>query len=87
MHKEEKTWQLQTAKAQFSHIVDLAEHGEPIKITRHGYEVAVLISKKYYDQLTKKKSGGLLDCLLSSPFPELDLDISRSKEHPRNIEL
>ena len=86
MQKEEKKWQLQTAKAQFSHIVNLAEKGKPIKITRHGYEVAVLISKKYYDQLTKKR-GSLLDCLLSSPFPELDLDITRSKEPPRDIEL
>lgn len=86
MFKKEKRLQLQTAKAQFSHVVDLAEKGESVKITRHGQEVAVLISKKYYDQLTKKK-GGLLECLLSSPFPEVDLDISRSKELPRDVDL
>ena len=86
MLKEEKKWQLQSAKAHFSHLVDLAEKGEPVRITRRGHEVAVLISRKRYDQLTKKKSG-LLDCFLSSPYPELDLDISRLKELPREVDL
>lgn len=83
---QENKWQLQDAKAHFSHLVNLAEKGESVKITRRGYEVAVLISKKRYDQLTKKKKG-LLDCFLSAPFPDLDLDISRSKETPREIDL
>ncbi|MBA3237134.1 MAG: type II toxin-antitoxin system Phd/YefM family antitoxin [Parachlamydiaceae bacterium] len=82
----ENKWQLQDAKAHFSHLVTLAEKGESVKITRRGCEVAVLISKKRYDQLTQKKSG-LLDCFLSAPFPDLDLDISRSKEAPREVEL
>lgn len=83
---EENTWQLQNAKAHFSHLVKLAEKGEPIKITRSGDEVAVLISKKLYDQLTSKKNS-LLDCFLSAPYPDLDLDFSRSKELPRDIDL
>jgi len=83
---KENSWQLQTAKAQFSYLVDLVEKGDSIKITRHGYEVAVLISKKKYDSLMKRKSE-LLNCLLSSPYPELDLDITRSKEVSRDIEL
>lgn len=58
MLKEEKKWQLHAAKAHLSHLVDLAEKGEPVRITRHGHEVAVLISKKRYDQLTKRK----MDC-------------------------
>jgi antitoxin Phd len=81
-----KQWQLQDAKAHFSHLVNLVETGESIRITRRGHEVAVLISKKRYDQLTKKKDS-LLNCFLSAPCPELDLDISRSKELPRNIDL
>ena len=86
MLKEEKIWQLQTAKAHFSQLVDLAESGESISITRRGHEVVVLISKRRYDQLTKKKHG-LLDCFLAAPYPELDLDFSRSKELPREVDL
>lgn len=86
MFHKEKTWQLQDAKAHFSHLVDLAEKGEPITITRRGHEVAVLISKKQYAKLTKKKHG-LFNCLINSPYPELDFDITRFKEPPREIEL
>ena len=86
MEKEEKTWQLQSAKARFSHLVDLVENGQTVRITRRGREVAVLLSRKRYDQLTKKKRG-LLSCFLASPYPEIDLDISRSKELPREIDL
>lgn len=85
MLNDQRKWQLQTAKAHFSHLVDLAEKGESVRITRRGHEVAVLISRKRYDQLTKKKS--LLDCFLASPYPELDLDITRSKEPPREVDL
>ena len=85
MLKDEKKWQLQAAKAHFSHLVDLAQKGSPISITRRGHEVAVLISKKRYDQLSKKKK--LFDCFLNSPYQELDLDIPRSKELPRDIDL
>ena len=83
---KENVWQLQNAKAHFSHLVKLVEKGESIKITRSGNEVAVLISKELYDQLTAKKTS-LLDCFLSAPYPELDLDLYRSKELPRDIEL
>lgn len=83
---QKKTWQLQDAKAHFSEIVNLAELGNSIKITRRGEEVAVLISKKNFDKLTKKKES-LLNCFLSAPFPDLDLRLERSKELPRDIDL
>lgn len=84
MHNDK--WQLQDAKAHFSQIVNLAEAGKLIKITRRGEEVAVLISKKQYNQLVAKKNR-LLNCFLSAPFPDLDLDLSRSQELPRDIDL
>lgn len=85
MLKDHK-WQLQDAKAHFSHLVNLVEKGACIEITRRGHEIAVLISKKLYDQLTTKKKS-LLNCFLSAPCPDLELDLSRSKELPRDIEL
>jgi prevent-host-death family protein len=66
--------------------VKLAEKGEAIKISRSGHEVAVLISKELYDQLTAKKDS-LLNCFLSAPYPDLELDLSRSKEVARDIDL
>lgn len=81
---KENRWQLQNAKMYFSHLVNLVEKGASIEITSRGNEIAVLISKERYDQLTKKKS--LLDCFLSALCPDLEL-VSRAKELPRDIEL
>ena len=82
---EKKTWPLQYAKAHFSQLVNLAEKGEDVGITRNGSEVAVLISKQRYDLLTKKNS--LFDSFLNAPHPDIELDISLSKELSRDNEL
>ncbi len=39
-----KTWQLQEAKNKFSRVVDDAVNSGPQIITRHGVEVAIVIS-------------------------------------------
>lgn len=48
------SWQIQEAKQRFSEVLRRAQ-GEPQIITRHGEEVAALISVELYHQLTGPK--------------------------------
>jgi prevent-host-death family protein len=44
-------WQLQGAKNKFSQVVTEAMHAGPQIITRHGVEVAVLLSYQEYKKI------------------------------------
>jgi prevent-host-death family protein len=81
-----KSWQLQEAKNKFSYLVDLARSTGPQIVTRHGKEVAVLISISEYKKLIKPNTN-LLEFFLKSPLTGIDLEIDRKKERPRDIEL
>lgn len=50
-------WQLQTAKAQLSELVEAALRGEPQRITRRGKDAVMVLSEKTYVALkTSAKS-------------------------------
>lgn len=84
MHSNQ--WQLQEAKAKFSQVVKEAkEHGEQF-ITYHGEVTVIIISKERYEELIHSTKT-LLDLFKDAPLPELDLDITRSKESNRPIDL
>jgi antitoxin Phd len=51
-------WQLQTAKAQLSELVEAALRGEPQRITRRGRDAVVVISEQAYAAL---KSSAKMD--------------------------
>ncbi|HCL00101.1 MAG TPA: type II toxin-antitoxin system prevent-host-death family antitoxin [Candidatus Marinimicrobia bacterium] len=79
-------WQLQEAKAKFSKVINEAiQHGPQI-ITKHGIETALLISINDYKQISKKESK-ISRFFKSSPLYNVELDIQRSKNYPRDIEL
>ncbi len=80
------TWQLQHAKAHFSEVIRNATTQGPQDITLHGEPVAVIISKKEFDKLTKPKSS-LVDFLRHSPLKGLKLNLKRDKSSNREIEL
>lgn len=75
-------WQLQEAKNKFSKLVEAAISNGPQIVTKHGIESVVVLSKKEYADLSKKKKP-LIDILKSAPT--VDLDVSRSKESPHSI--
>jgi prevent-host-death family protein len=81
-----KSWQLQQAKSRFSEVVNDALNAGPQRITRHGEEVAVILSSKDYQRLTRPKND-IVRFFSGSPFSEVDLDLSRSKEKARRMEL
>ncbi len=82
----ENHWQLQDAKNKFSNLVDKAQHNGPQVVTKHGKDAVVILSIDEYKKLIKPKTN-LVKFLQSSPLTKEDLDLTRSKETPRDIEL
>jgi len=81
-------WQVQEAKQRFSEVLRAAESGEPQIVTKHGEEVAVVIDIAEYRRL-RRDQVGLMDYLRADPIDDVDLDaeIGRSSEQPRDIDL
>jgi prevent-host-death family protein len=80
-------WQLQEAKNKFSQVVREAQEHGPQIITVHGKEAAVVLSAEEYSTLKQVRKGSFLKFMQSSPWAEIDLDIERSKDTGRDIEL
>jgi prevent-host-death family protein len=78
-------WQLQEAKQRFSELVRQARAHGPQVVTRHGEEVAVVVSVEEYRRLTDDQPS-FKEFLLAAP--DLDaLELSRSREPARVAEL
>ena len=82
----ENHWQLQDAKNKFSNLVDKAQHNGPQIVTKHGKDAVVVLSIDEYKKLIKPKVS-LVSFFQTSPLAKEDLDLTRSKETPRDIEL
>lgn len=82
----ERRWQLQEAKNKFSRLVELARQDGPQIVTKHGQEAAVLLSIDEYRRLIRPKSS-LVHFFQKSPLADVELDLPRSKETARDIEL
>jgi antitoxin Phd len=83
MHSE---WQLQKAKESFSQLVKRAAGGDAQVVTVHGKPTAVVVSAEQYAQLTRRK-GKLSAALLQPDLGIDDLDLVRSKDTGRSLEL
>ena len=82
----ENYWQLQDAKNKFSKLVNNAQHKGPQIVTKHGKDAVVVLSIDEYQKLTKPRTN-LVNFFQTSPLAREDIDLSRSKETPRDIEL
>ena len=63
-------WQLQTAKAQFSEVVDAALRGEPQRVTRRGKDAVMVLSEQEYLALktsAKRDAPDFISYLLAMP--------------------
>jgi len=63
-------WQLQTAKAQLSELVEAALRGEPQRITRRGKDAVMVLSEQAYVALkssAKKDAPDFVAHLLGMP--------------------
>ena len=80
------TWQLQEAKNKFSQVVQEAQKSGPQVITVHGKETVVVISSDEYRKLMHKE-GSLVEFFQNSPLHGMALDLERSKDTGRDIDL
>lgn len=84
--KSHKVWQLQEAKANFSKLVNEVERDGYHTITKNGKPVAIIISKNEFEKIRTPKNT-LLDFFREAPLPDIDLDLERSKDFGRDIDL
>jgi len=79
-------WQLQDAKSKFSQLVAMAMKNKPQIVTKHGNNAVVILSFEEYQKIIKPKKD-LVEFFRTCPLAGLDLDLTRNKELPRDIEL
>lgn len=82
----EREWQLQEAKNRLSQVVDSALHDGPQTITLRGKPAAVLVSFEEFKKLTQPRST-LSQFFRQSPLHDAELDLSRSADFSREVEL
>jgi len=82
----DREWQLQEAKNRLSQVVDLALHTGPQTITLRGKPSAVVISFDEYRRLTLPRTG-LSQFFRQSPLHDVELDLIRSSDLSREVEL
>ena len=79
-------WQLQEAKNRLSEVVRKARSEGPQVITLHGSAAAVVVSAQDYGRLSRPK-GKLVDFFRNSPLVGIKLNLTRSKDTGRKIDL
>lgn len=81
-----KPLQLQEAKQQFSAVAEKAARGQPQIVTKHGKPFVVIVNVADWEKAQPKKRT-ILEMLRSCPVNSDELDLTRSKELPREIDL
>ena len=54
-----KSWPLQTAKKQFTQVVDLAQTEGPQSVTQDGEPVAIVLSARQFGEMSRPKESVL----------------------------
>ncbi|HEX7839255.1 MAG TPA: type II toxin-antitoxin system prevent-host-death family antitoxin [Kofleriaceae bacterium] len=81
-----RSWQLQDAKNRLSEVVDEASRSGPQVITRRGVEAAVVVSAADWARLARRRSP-LIEILRRAPRVQGGLDVTRSRDTGRDVEL
>ena len=79
-------WQLQEAKNRLSEVVRKAQVEGPQTITLHGKDAAVVVSAKQFARFPRRK-GTLVEFFRKSPLVGVELNLTRSRDTGRKIEL
>jgi antitoxin Phd len=79
-------WQLQEAKSRLSQLVENALREGPQTITLRGKPTVVVVSYEKFKTLTRP-STTLREFFRRSPLCGTDLDLERSQDLPREVEL
>ena len=82
----DRQWQLQEAKNRLSQVLESALHDGPQTITLRGKPAAVVVSFEEFSKLTQPRIS-LSQFFRQSPLHDVELDLSRSPDLPREVEL
>ncbi|MFL6385883.1 MAG: type II toxin-antitoxin system Phd/YefM family antitoxin [Terriglobales bacterium] len=84
-----KTWQLQTAKARFSELFRKARAEGPQWVTRQGKDAVVVVAAEEFQRLRAraKQPESLVEFFAKSPLAGANLDLDRSPDYGREIDL
>lgn len=82
-------WQLQTAKARFSELFRKARAEGPQWVTRQGKEAVVIVAAEEFQRLRarSKQPASLVEFFAKSPLAGTTLDLDRSPDYGREIDL
>lgn len=86
MSQNPRNWTLADAKAHLSEVVDNALKKGPQVITRRGRKAVVVVAAEEWERRTQRK-GSLADFFAASPLRDSDLEVERSQDSPREIDL
>lgn len=79
-------WQLQEAKNRLSEVVRKARQEGPQVITLHGRDAVVVVSAREYRRIAQSK-GSLVEFVRKSPLAGVTLDLRRSRDTGRPVDL
>jgi len=79
-------WQLQNAKNHLSELVRKAREEGPQVITLRGRDAVVVVSANEFGKLSRPR-GSLVEFFRKSPLAGVDLDLDRSRDTGRRIDL
>ena len=80
------TWTVAEAKARFSEIIDKATAEGPQAVTRRGRKAVVIVDAEEWERKTRR-SGSLAEFFATSPLLASGLEIERSKDGLRDVDL
>jgi|SRR5271155_2520388 len=83
------SWQLQTAKAQFSELFRRARTDGPQRVTRQGKEAVIVLPVEEFERLIQRarQPRSLVRFFAESPLAEANLNLHRSRDLGRDVEL
>ena len=79
-------WQLQEAKNRLSELVRKARAEGPQVITLRGRDAVVVMSANEFGKLSRPR-GSLVDVFRKSPLAGVDLELERSTDTGRRVDL
>ncbi len=87
--KRHVSWQLQTAKAQFSELFRRARTEGPQYVTKSGKESVVVIPAEQFEELIarRRQPKSLLEFFRTSPLVDAGVDFEREPDYGRDIDL
>lgn len=86
MDKPSGTWAVADAKARLSELIRRARTEGPQTITRQGREAAVVVTAEEWEGKTRR-SGNLAEFFAASPLRDSGLELERTRDAPRELEL